>query len=280
MPKIEEIYSHLKDYKEKTLCISEQGIYVYRKKKLAKSYILPDKDTEKNLLDSGYFLEEKKVYEDLKSQNRIHRYFRHLNSSQALALNLFVPVIEENLYSSLFCIDGIKIQNPEFEHIEKKSFEDKFSGFRKTNFDFFVQSGNEKFFFEVKYSEKDFGKAASDEIHKQKFQEIYLPELKEICTKEGLQEIDEKRFLKEYQLWRILCHVRYGGVYFAVPEFRSDLKSKVESARSVIKKEYQDKIHILVIDEFVEKMISKGEAEGNEKISGHYKEFKKKYLEL
>lgn len=280
MPKIEKIYSHLKEYKEKTLCISEQGIYVYRKKKLAKSYILPDKDTEKNLLDSGYFPAEKEFYEKLKFKNRIHRYFRHLNSSQALALNLFVPVIEENLYSSLFCIDGIKIRSAEFEHIEEKSFEDKFSGFRKTNFDFFVQSENEKFFFEVKYSERGFGNAASDEIHKQKFQEIYRPELKEICTKESFQEIDEKRFLKDYQLWRIICHVRYGSVYFAVPEFRPDLKDKVESARSAIKKEYQDKIHVLVINEFVEKMISKGEAEGNEKISGHYKEFKEKYLEL
>lgn len=260
------IFSHLETYKKAILKINAKGNF----RSQDYSHILPKDEIEKNLLQTDFKEKLHAAFSELKSKNQIHRYFHHLNSSQAFALNLFVPVMEGELYQDFLEKEIGNVSKAEFEHIEENSFEKNEN--RKTNFDFYICADKKNYFFEVKYTEDSFGKAKNDTSHQEKYNRTYKAELEKICSK----NIDEKRFLKEYQLWRNLCHVQYGEVYFVFPSFRTDLKVKVEEAKYFLKVEYQKSVFVLEIDDFVKRMTGSN----SEKISAHYKEFKKKYLDF
>ena len=265
----EKIILNLCSYKNDILKITEIGTY-HNKTYL---HILPKNMSEKNLLETKYFEDLKKEFHVLQNEKKIHRYFHHLNSSQALALNFFVPIIKEGLLSNFLGIEDEVFNTKfeyEFEHEEENSFEVK--PYRKTNFDFYAEANNKKYFFEVKYTEKEFGSAKKDSAHKEKYKTIYKPTLEKICK----ANIPENEFFKNYQLWRNLCHVQYGTICFVLPSFRNDLIKTIENAKSFIKEEYIKFIQIRIIDDFVLKMTS----HKNVNISNHYKEFKKKYFEL
>ena len=261
-----QVLSHLEKYKKEILKINKSGNF----KGKEYPHILSKDEIDKNLLQTYYNDVLKEKFSELKKNGQIHRYFHHLNSSQAFALNLFVPIIEGNLYQDFLEKEIGCISEPEFEHVEENSFEKNEN--RKTNFDFYICANKKNYFFEVKYTEDSFGKAKNNAEHHEKYERTYKSELEKICS----QNIDEKRFLKEYQLWRNLCYVQYGEVYFVFPSFRTDLKAKVEEAKSLLKTEHQDSVHVLEIDDFVQRMIDNN----TQKISAHYKEFKRKYLDL
>lgn len=260
-----DIYSNLVNYKEKKLEISKSGFYKQNNLTIEKGHILPKEDIERNLLDSEYSQSLKAYYNEIKSRKKIHRYFHHLNSSQALTLNLFVPIIEENLYKKISNCEKPVISK-RFEYLEKDSFETSY----KTNFDFFFQSEIEKYFFEVKYTEQRFGPAKSDITHIHKFQKEYKSIIYKICS----ESVNETDFLKDYQLWRNICYSIYGYVYFVIPKFRTDLENQIEDIIRIIRPNYKEKIRILIIDDFVTEMINTN----NMKLSNHYKEFRRKYL--
>lgn len=260
-----DICSNLSKYKEEKLKISRNGFYRFNKNEFEKEHILPKEDIEKNLLDSDCSQALKSYFNEIKSRNKIHRYFHHLNSSQALTLNLFVPIIEEKLYQIIIKNEK-KIVKKSFEYIEDSSFETSY----KTNFDFFFQTENEKYFFEVKYTEKKFGSAEIDRSHIKKFNKEYKNVLDAVC----LSSINENEFLNNYQLWRNICYSIYGQVYFVIPLFRTDLRKQIEEAVTKLKNNYKEKIHIFIIDDFVSELINSN----NVKLSNHYKEFRKKYL--
>lgn len=261
----EKIILNLCSYKNDILKITENGTY-HNKTYL---HILPKNMSEKNLLETKYFDDLKKEFHDLQNKKKIHRYFHHLNSSQALALNFFVPIVKEGLLSNFLGIED-EVFNTKFEYEEENSFE--VNPYRKTNFDFYAESNNKKYFFEVKYTEKGFGSAKKGSAHKEKYKTIYKPTLEKICK----ANIPENEFFKNYQLWRNLCHVQYGTICFVLPSFRNDLIKIIENAKSFIKEEYIKFIQIKIIDDFALKMTS----HKNVNISNHYKEFKKKYFEL
>jgi hypothetical protein len=86
----DSILRHLSNYKNDTLGIFEDGTY----KGKGYSHILPINMIKENLIRSKYRNELEKTFVEM--EKNIHIYFNHLNSSQALALNLFVPLIKEN----------------------------------------------------------------------------------------------------------------------------------------------------------------------------------------
>ena len=265
MNRFSDIYFNLEKYKKEKLGILKSGFYKKNNSEIEKGHILPKEAIERNLLDTEYLQALKAYYNEIKTRKKIHRYFHHLNSSQALTLNLFVPVVEEKLYKKITnCEKPIILKR--FEYLEKESFETNY----KTNFDFFFQSEIDKYFFEVKYTEQRFGPAKSDISHNYKFQKEYQPIINIICS----QSVNETDFFKDYQLWRNICYSIYGHVYFVIPKFRTDLQSQIEAFISHLRPNYREKIHIFIIDDFVTEMINIK----NMKLSNHYKEFRRKYL--
>lgn len=250
-----QIKSHLANYKINILNIEENGTWWKNKKEYA--HILPEKEYNRNIIDGNF---ENDLRELLNTQDR-HLGFHHLNSSQALALNLFGPLIVSGRLDMIFKLLHIKVENiigSKFEYIANTN--------ENTNFDFFIQGEPTKIFFEVKYTENKFGNAKDDDRHQNKYQKIYKENLS--CN----VEITRKEFLGNYQLWRNLLYSEAGIVVFVLPKFRIDLIEQVQSAKIRLRK--AENVKILLIDDLVEKCISEN------KLFEHYSEFNNKYLKF
>ena len=249
---LNKIITHLGDYKEESLKISECGEWWGNKKKYR--YILPIAEKYENIIDAGF----KEDLKNLISNNSVHLGFHHLNSSQALALNLLGPLVITKNLKIIDLSEDFDNNTASFEYIEDKN--------EQTNFDFFVTSQNNKNYFEVKYTEHNFGSANDDKNHRQKYLEIYKSQL------ENISNISEKEFFKNYQLWRNIIYAQKGNVYFVLPRFREDLFARVKDAKEkILNPEINDRVKVLIIDDLVAKCKEKPD------LQKHYEEFEKKY---
>ena len=247
-----KIRNHLKKYKENKLGIKECGKWWKNNKEYG--HILPFDKKFKNIIQSGFYKQLKTLLET----DSVHLGFHHLNSSQALALNLFGPLV---VTKHLNLIDSnINTSKGLFEYIEDHQ--------ENTNFDFFIDNPADKnYYFEVKYTESCFGKAQDDKRHRQKYIEIYEPKLNSIAN------ITEEEFYQEYQLWRNIIYAHKGIVNFVLPKFRDDLITAVKKTKEkIINKALSNRVRIILIDDLVERC--KKVPELNE----HYTEFENKYL--
>lgn len=259
--KILSIKENLSIYKKNTLGIDKNGMW----KGSEYSHILPFDNRYENIINKGFREDLKKLI----SQDALHFGFPHLNSSQALALNLFGPLVLEGklsminnvLEENLFMKNNNLISNEsegKFEFIEQAN--------EGTNFDFYIQDKSNKYYFEVKYTENDFGKAKDDLNHQQKYSEFYKGRLNDVV------EIDRETFFKEYQLWRNIIYARNGYVFFVLPNFRTDLIDKVNEAIKITNDEIKKRVNVLIIDRLVDT------CKGENIFKKHYEEFEKKYL--
>lgn len=257
--KKEKVFGHLAKYKCSVLNTTECGYWEGNKKYY--SYILPNDKFEKNIIRGKFGDILINMFHS--SSMKKHLGFHHLNSSQALAFNLFAPAIyEEKLDLILKHIDfDDVVDESEFEHIEdKKEF---------TNFDFYIKGRDRKYFFEVKYTEGNFGSVADDDSHKEKYEKLYKNDLKNIS------EISKKSFFEKYQLWRNILYSKNSDVViFVIPRFRTDLSKEIDIAIKSLKKD--NLVKVLYIDEICSLFSSLEDV----KLKSHYEEFKRKYLDI
>jgi hypothetical protein len=84
----DELKYHLAEFKRFHLGIAEPGLFRFRGRNLEYHHILPAAHALANLL-----LEAEPAAKAFLAANprKRHRYFHHLNSSQAFAFNLFFP---------------------------------------------------------------------------------------------------------------------------------------------------------------------------------------------
>lgn len=259
----DRIKNHLANYKLNKLGIEECGVFKRNNKKY--SHILPEDKKEENLILDVYKDNFLLLFKE--KAKSLHKDFAHLNSSQALCFNLFNPLITEH---KLSIIDSeiSEIARGDFEHLENNSFELK----EKTNFDFFINDNNRKYFFELKYTEQSFGYIPSiDKGHDDKYHEFYKAQLNKISK----EEISEKEFFDHYQIWRNVCHSDIGKVFFVFLSTRSTLEHEVNAVIKKCKPEYQKKIEIKHIEEIVRSCLK---LRGDDKFHKHYEEFYEKYL--
>ena len=130
---------------------------------------------------------------------KLHKYFHHLNSSQAFAFNLFYPYFASggNAAKALGAVLGIDadVLSWKFEYVQDTK--------EGTNVDVMWRISNTaSVFCEVKLSESEFGAAEDDERHRKKLSEIYRPRIKSIISADLLEE---KAFFGNYQLLRNVC---------------------------------------------------------------------------
>lgn len=268
------IKPHMEYYKENILKITKKGEYQGSKY----PYILPKEDKGKNLIaivdeyNDSLNAQYKKIEED------IHPYFSHLNSSQAFALNFFVPMMQENKTDSFFDFD----HNPINFNSKETGFEKVLTLFDKeslkegTNLDVCFETTKGSYItVEVKYSEENFGTAEADNQHNEKYEKIYKPALKDLLISET--SLSKVKFFSQYQLWRNLIYTTKDcDVCFIFPEFRTDLAEEIKDARKICNSDCQKRIHFLFVNDFVQKMIDLT----NTNLSKFYSEFKIKYLDL
>ena len=252
---------HLAKYKKETLKISENGKWNVNKKEY--DHILPKEFWKENIINSGY---HKEILSRIKSDKiKLHSDFNHLNSSQALCFNLFFPIFFEDKFAFLLkeiVPKDVKIKNTKYK------FEEIIDKNENTNFDLYVEADQVKYYFEIKYTENEFGKAKNDKRHIDKYNTVYKERLG------NFKGVDSKVFFSYYQLFRNLIYDD-GYNIFVFLECRDDLKKIINDVKeNYCTKEQQEHIIILPIEKIIKIMLDTN----NDNLLEHYKLFTDKYF--
>lgn len=263
----EKVIRHLEEYRLKR--ISELGT---EKGEYAKRYyfhVLPKKDSDKNIIDRGY---QNDILGLLKSVNsKRHFGFANLNSSQAMALNLFGPVCVEKILSTVIPHSQNHAENETLVYqFEKKEMD-------SSEIDFYVESGNKKNFFEVKYTEKSIATKSQSKHNDERWNLYYRRPMERILNDE-LKPHAKDLFFDNYQLWRNVRMISDPDsfVYFVFPRFRQDLTAEVEKSKQILLPSFADKVKILYIEDVCDTILS--DYIDNCKLKAHYTEFQEKYI--
>ena len=188
---IKNVRSHLENYKNTVLGVPENGQYNGREY----GHIIPGKFERLNLglPVSEYILEGSLI--KLKgcpdSVIKLHKDWRHMNSSQVLCLAYFYDMINskeklQQLISVVLKINA-KATRGAFEYIVKND---------GTNIDFVVYLENGGMvYFEIKYTEPVFGAASSNTADYQR--------IKNDCH--SAVEISNEDYRRQYQFVRNVC---------------------------------------------------------------------------
>ena len=81
-----KVKSHLGEYKQKTLGISDKGKFNYKREIFKYAHILLTKEYKKNILE-----EYREPFWQSEFAKIARHFFHNLNSSQGLCINLFYP---------------------------------------------------------------------------------------------------------------------------------------------------------------------------------------------
>lgn len=274
-----KILKNLSKYKTKVIKEYQNGIYKHPRYGTVKKlpYILPRienyyKNT-KNILSGirADFLNSN--YKNIKP----HIYFNHLNSSQAMCINFFYPLIKNNLLNHV--LSRIKINEPiNYSEVEFEKDSNIENTGRKTNFDFYIKTKNNKnIYFEIKYTERSFGSAKNDVPHIKKFNADYLPKLNSV-SHINKNYYSKDKFFKNYQIMRNILNIDENS-YVVIIYLKENEKLRIkceEVKNKIISKPLTS--HFLDIDwhdmfDWVYKNIH-----NNTYLVSYYDDFREKYL--
>lgn len=195
----DRIKRHLATYKRETLGVLEDGIWARNSRPYP--HILPIHLSRLNVVEpvrDAFW-----PYAERKGLTRqLHRDFHHLNSSQALAFNLFftfvaLPWSQPQVLLAALGLEGKRIQRFAFEYVPDRE--------EGTNFDFFASfSDSTRLLVEVKLTEAKFGRCRGDQKHDEKRRLLYAPRL---ANKVSPRCIEPDAFFCRYQLLRNLSHL-------------------------------------------------------------------------
>lgn len=220
--------SKLALYKKNILKVLEDGEFNHQGTIHKKNYVLPISEAWKNIMldvQSYKFvktsiLQLDKRFQGKPIQIKLHRYWYHLNSSQILALNYFYEFLGD-LHKLNLLLRFLGIDEKALEATLEYPLDDK------SEIDFAIKLCNGKYvYFEVKYSESEFGNASSYRTNYLKRQETLYSKL----------EMSFEDFKKHYQFARNII-IGDDGSYsvFLVPKFNDKISVDYEKcSRSII----------------------------------------------
>lgn len=240
---------HLVQYKDAQLGKLPPGLYRHAGRDIQYDHILPKDHQWLNLLPPireavQTYLRER---EGTDNAVRLHRYFHHLNSSQAFALNLFFPYFEFGESSALISALGL---SGEFEcwapeHVADKSEE--------TNVDVMWRvRGGGAVYCEVKLSEREFGTAAKDKAHCDKLLATYKPVLAPHVRAEWLEP---GPFFQRYQLFRnvwLAARSLETDVVFLLPRANGKLWEQLQDFLPVLDDRLRSRVHVKAIEDVID----------------------------
>ncbi len=241
------LYAHLANYKTQRLGISQQGIWLDRKGETHfYGHILPDGLEYLNLLES--IRAEMRRYLEAHSSIKLHKDFKHLNSSQAFAFNLFFPYFAAGGSSgkALSMALGLDMEFSDegwlFEEIQDEN----------TNVDVvWKNQTGQKVFCEVKLSEAEFGKAADDAKHHEKLRDIYSRRLRGLISPDLLEP---RVFFGHYQLLRnvsLLHGDSASQLVILFPRANTVLIPPLERVLAGINPSHRGRVHAVHIEDAI-----------------------------
>jgi hypothetical protein len=245
----DNLKQHLADYKRLTLGISEPGIFAYRGRSLPMHHILPRACASKNLLEEANSAASAFL---LANPGKRHRYFHHLNSSQAFAFNLFFPYFSGSPESASVLLRALG-QNGTLDEWrpEATPFPEE-----ETNIDvFWKTTDGTKNFCEVKLSETDFGKAHNDARHIAKLTNFYRQILSDHMVKERLEPT---AFFQAYQFNRNVWHMvreDHSRLLFLLPRANTSLWRLLQELLSGVAVSTLERIAVIAIEDVITRLL-------------------------
>lgn len=242
---------HLAEYKTRRLGVQESG--VFERNGRAYRHILPGRLRQLNILEP--FRAELWTYLKGHPKVRLHQHFHHLNSSQALAFNLFFPFFNRggqaaDALTRSLGVPG-RMKSWTFEHIP-----DPVEG---TNVDVAWTLPDGRWIFcEVKLSEAGFGGAKPDARHRAKYERIYTNRLSGLIEP-GLLEFHQ--FCQHYQLLRnvaFLSRPSVRHILFVLPSANDALRPQLRRVRDGLLSSARSRVHVALLEEVLASLRSDG----------------------
>ncbi len=237
---------HLAEYKEQRLGVREKGSFVYRGVERRYRHILPESLRWLNIPEP--FRKEVQAYVADHKHIRPHRYFHHLNSSQAFALALFVPYLTQAPKALMRAM-----RLPPSREWKLQYVSDEGEG---TNVDVWWQSAGAETYCEVKLSEREFGSATYGARHRRKLESIYGPVLRKQV---GDALLEPKAFLASYKILRNLWLAARPGherdrVVFLLPEANVRLAAQLEAALAQVRRPLRSRVSVVHVESLLERL--------------------------
>ena len=240
---------HLAAYKSARLGVKEAGVFLHQGREVRHAHILPKELRWLNILEP--IRTEVREYMDQHPGVKLHKYFHHLNSSQAFAFNLFFPCFEQGASLALLRAMGLPgdVAGWQPEYIEDPA--------EGTNFDVMWQAPDgARTFCEVKLSEQEFGSAQDDRRHRQKLDGIYRPVLSGQCAASLLEPSE---FFANYQLLRnvwVAAKEPGATVVFLVPRANTALWSQLEPFIAQLAPSLARRVHAVAVEDVLGSLAS------------------------
>jgi len=238
---------HLSRYRRNRLGIAQSGTFKYRGHEKSYGHILPRELRWLNVPEP--FRLEVRDYVSRERHIHLHKYFHHLNSSQAFALNLFFPYFAHARPRLAGALGAASIDRWSFEVVPDSN--------EGTNVDvFWTGKDGAATFCEVKLSEASFGKARNDKRHHDKLSSLYRPRLAGLVAPSLLEP---KEFFDAYQILRNLWLGAGNSrsiVIFLLPEDNKLLCAELNKVLALISPQLRARTYVVHIEVLLSKLAS------------------------
>lgn len=241
----DRLNSHLANFKRLHLRIDEPGVFRHHGRDLLRDHILPAERADANLLPeaapgaAAFFAAH---------PTKRHRYFHHLNSSQAFAFNLFFPFFSGSSEAATALLRALGQEGvlrewePEAVPVPNE----------ESNIDVcWTTVDGVRTFCEVKLSEAEFGQCADDEAHHDKLRNIYRDVLAGHLEPGRLEPA---AFFAAYQFNRNVWHMvrtDRSRLLFLLPRSNAPLWAQLQALLSGVLPDTRERISAVAIEDVI-----------------------------
>ncbi len=230
------------DEKIKTIMGNNLDVDIPRGSCRGKQYNHVCNDLSANFID-GQVLDYRNIKGNLcNTEIKYHTLAKHLNSSQVMCISFFKKFFEteksEQILLDSLSQCGVRIE-PEAS-IENAIFEFVQCDKERTNFDFYMSlSDGNRLFFEIKYTEKEFGSVSKDKKYPDRYVRTWNEIHRQLVSECPFLNCSHEEFYSTYlyQINRNIVNAKANDqVIFLTP--------RANDAKGIVKgRDYIDRIH-------------------------------------
>ena len=264
-----DLLEHLKKYKRDSLKITSNGIWKNCPDR-EYEHILPNENRFMNILEP---FREDFQFEKEKGEFKFRLDdLTHLNSSQAMGINLFYPFHFCEWYSPF-----LKALEIDSEPIKLSCFEKLMSD--QTNVDVFIQGeSGRRLLIEIKLKENGFGRANCKSTDYQSIFETLAQNLVGVIKEEYLKP---EYLKKHYQLFRYLSFLsQHSSDIFCliVPRRNEYFQKEISVIDNIVVHQQRRKVKIAYLEDIVNRLIT--DLQSHDRLLQHFISFKEKNIKF